>query len=69
MVPRCWMGNQERGVDFNMKMEHGGMTLRSADPQLERAVSELTKLVGERPKAQKFEPRPSRRWLNKREDS
>jgi tricorn protease len=63
-------GIENHGVDPDIEVEYAPHDYAvGRDPQLERGVSELTKLVGERPKAQEFETRPSRRWLSKREDS
>ena len=54
-------GIENHGVDPDIEVEYAPHDYAAGrDPQLERAVSELTKLIGEKTKTQKFELRPTR---------
>jgi tricorn protease len=56
-------GIENHGVDPDIEVEYAPHDYAvGRDPQLERAVSELKKLVAQRPRAQEFDPRPTRSW-------
>jgi len=59
-------GIENYGVDPDIEVEYAPHDYTvGRDPQLERAVSELKKLIGAHPKAQNFDARPVRTWRGK----
>ncbi len=60
-------GIENRGAEPDIEVEYAPHDYAAGrDPQLERAVEELRKQLGDQPKELKFEPRPSRSWRSKR---
>ncbi len=54
---------ENRGAEPDIVVEYPPYDYAAGrDPQLERAVAELVKLIGDQPQTPKLEPRPSRSW-------
>jgi len=54
---------ENRGAEPDIEVEYAPQDYAAGrDPQLERAVAELVKLIGDRPKTPNLGPRPSRSW-------
>jgi len=57
---------ENRGAEPDIEVEYAPQDYAAGrDPQLERAVAELVKLIGDRPKTPNLGPRPSRSWRTK----
>jgi tricorn protease len=57
---------ENRGAEPDIEVEYAPQDYEAGrDPQLERAIAELVKLIGDRPKTPDLGPRPSRSWRTK----
>ena len=58
---------ENRGAEPDVEVEYAPHDYAAGrDPQLERGVAELLKLIDDQPKTPKLKPRPSRSWRTKR---